>query len=330
LEGHDQTGFIRLFIELFLLGLVVLLVRVLFRGVFRARSERILVALAPAASFFDRLFVNLNQALVSVSVWIIKYLFNVKLEDPKRPFSRIDLEHYFQQTKESEAENVELNKELFENALSLPGVKVRSCLVPRREIVGVDLKASLEDVVSKMIETKLSRLIVYDGSVDNIVGYVHQLDLFKNPQNLQAVLLPITAVPETMTVSDLIDKLTQEGRSIAWVVDEFGGTAGIVTMEDLLEEIFGEIRDEYDTEEFVDKQLATDEYIFSGRLELDFLKEKYGLVFDGAPTETVSGYIISHHDEMPAQGSTIFIGKYQFDILNMSATRIDLVKVKLL
>ena len=186
---------------------------------------------------------------------------------------------FFQQNKDQDEENQELNTELFENALSLPMVKIRQCLVPRTEMEGFDIKTPISQVRQHMIETKLSKLVIYNDNIDNILGYIHQLDLFKNPADIQSILLPIPAVPESMSATDLINKFTKERKSIAWVVDEFGGTAGIVTMEDVLEEIFGEIKDEYDVEEFVEKQIAEDEYIFSGRLEIDYLNEKYDLDF---------------------------------------------------
>ena len=147
----------------------------------------------------------------------------------------------------------------------MPKVKIRQCLVPRKEIIGIEVKCTIEQTRQKFIETKLSKLIVYENNIDNILGYVHQLDMFKNPGSLNSILLPIPAVPESMSATDLIGKFTKERKSIAWVVDEFGGTAGIVTMEDVLEEIFGEIHDEYDSEEFVEKRLSENEYIFSGQ-----------------------------------------------------------------
>lgn len=154
------------------------------------------------------------------------------------------------------------------------------------------------------------------------------MDLFKKPETIQSVLLPIPAVPESMSATDLITKFSIERKSIAWVVDEFGGTAGIITMEDVLEEIFGEIRDEYDTEEFVEKQISENEYIFSGRLELDYLIEKYDLEFNGTESETLSGYIINHHETIPRQKERIIIDDYEFDVLNVSDTRIEMVKMK--
>jgi putative hemolysin len=214
--------------------------------------------------------------------------------------------------------------------LSLPNVKVRQCLVPRTEVESVELTTPIEEVKQRFIDTKLSKLVVYEESIDNIVGYVHQLDLFKKPAEVRSILLSIPAVPESMSATDLIAKFSKERKSIAWVVDEFGGTAGIITMEDVLEEIFGEIHDEYDTEEFIEKQLAENEYIFSGRLELDYLNEKYDFEFPDAESETLSGYIINEHETIPKLKETIVIGDIQFDILNVSDTRIEMVKLKLL
>jgi CBS domain containing-hemolysin-like protein len=170
---------------------------------------------------------------------------------------------------------------------------------------------------------------VYEDTIDNIVGYVHHLDLNRHPQKIRQVLHSIAAIPEAMAASDLLNRFIKEHTSIAWVIDEFGGTAGIVTMEDVLEEIFGDIRDEYDVEEYVEKQLAEREYIFSGRLELDYLNDKYGFDLPTGESETLSGYIITNHDTIPKQKERIIIGNYEFDILLVSDTRIETVKMKI-
>ena len=215
--------------------------------------------------------------------------------------------------------------------MSLPTIKIRECLVPRTEIEGIDINATIADLKKHFVETKLSKLVVYDSSIDEIRGYIHQLDLFKKPTQIKDILLPIPVVPESMGASDLINKFTKERKSIAWVVDEFGGTAGIITMEDLLEEIFGEIKDEHDEEEFVEKQISQTEFIFSGRLELDYLKENFNLSFsEDTESETLSGYIIDKHEAIPAAKEVIIVDNYQFDILNVSDTRIEMVKMKLL
>ncbi|MEO6948168.1 MAG: transporter associated domain-containing protein, partial [Ginsengibacter sp.] len=210
--------------------------------------------------------------------------------------------------------------------------RIRTCLIPRKEIVSVNVHSSLEELKEKFIETKLSKLIVYEDNIDNIKGYVHQLDLFKNPQNLQSIILEIPKIPTSMSATDLINKFSKERKSIAWVIDEFGGTAGIVTMEDLLEEIFGDINDEYDVkEDGPDSQIAPNEYLLSGRLELDYLTEKYKIEFRKLEDiETLSGYIINQHESIPRQRDRIIIDDYQFDILSMSETRIDTVKLKIL
>jgi CBS domain containing-hemolysin-like protein len=261
---------------------------------------------------------------------VLKYIFNVRVSATKEIFAGTSLETLFQQSNDTDFEPQELNTDLFENALELPKVRIRQCLVPRKEIIGVEVKCTIAQVTEKFIDTKLSKLIVYENNIDNILGYVHQLDMFKQPEDLQSVLLPIPAVPESMSVTDLISKFTRDRKSIAWVVDEFGGTAGIVTMEDLLEEIFGEIHDEYDSEEFVEKRLSENEYIFSGRLELDYISEKYGLEFPDNDSETLSGYIINHHETIPQQKDRIIIDDHEFDILSVSDTRIEMVKMKVL
>ncbi|MFZ4770823.1 MAG: hemolysin family protein, partial [Ferruginibacter sp.] len=275
----------------------------------------------------------ISAMFIEFSKWILKYVFNVKLSEKGEMFSKIDLEHFIQQTKGyRDDENSEINKELFENALSISDIKLRECLVPRKEIVSIPQSSTMEEVKNSFIETRLSKLVVYENDIDNITGYIHQLDLFTNPTSVKEILLPIPTVPESMSVTGLINKFTKERKTIAWVIDEFGGTAGIVTMEDLLEEIFGEIQDEYDdVDEQVNKQLSSTEYLFSGRLELDFITEKYGLEFkNNEDAETLSGFIIQNNESIPQQKERIIVGNYEFDILGVSGTRIETVKLKVL
>jgi CBS domain containing-hemolysin-like protein len=321
----------RLLLDIILATFVVLIfAEFIPRAIFRARSNLILSSLVWVINFFYQLLQPVASLFLNLSDWMLKYVFNVRIRETKDGLSGITLETLFQQSNDTDFEPQELNTELFENALELPKVKVRQCLVPRKEVIGVEVRCTPEQACQKFIETKLSKLVVYEGNIDNIVGYIHQLDMFKNPQDLQSVLLPIPAVPESMSATDLISKFTKDRKSIAWVVDEFGGTAGIVTMEDLLEEIFGEIHDEYDSEEFVEKRLSENEYIFSGRLELDYISEKYKLEFPDNESETLSGYIINYHETIPHQKERIIIDDYEFDILSVSETRIEMVKLKIL
>jgi CBS domain containing-hemolysin-like protein len=296
------------------------------RAIFRARSVTLLTNLSLIADFFYQMFSPLALGLINLAEWILKYVFNIRLDKMKEPFKRSDLKNLFQQNVDEERQ--ERNTQLLENAQELPKVKIRQCLVPRKEIVGINCNCSIDEVKNKFIDTKLSKLVVYENNIDHIIGYVHQLDMFKKPADILSILLPIPAVPESMSAADLIGKFSRERKSIAWVVDEFGGTAGIITMEDVLEELFGEIQDEYDTEEFVEKQIAENEYIFSGRLELDYLEQKYGFEFPENESETLSGYIINFHERIPRQKERIIIDDYEFDALSVSDTRIEMVKMK--
>jgi putative hemolysin len=333
-EVNISNTYIRLIAETLISTILLLFFEFMFKAFFRAKNENIISSdiITFIVNFFYSGLSWLAAFFVSIAEWILKYLFNVKMNDTKDAFTKIDLEHFVQQSKNyDEEDNKEINKELFENALSLSEVKIRECLIPRKEIEGVDIRMPINEVKNEFIHSKLSKLIVYDTNIDTILGYVHQLDLFKNPSDIHAILLPIPAIPESMSATDLMTKFSKERKSIAWVIDEFGGTAGIVTMEDILEEIFGEIKDEYDVEEFVEKQLSNNEFIFSGRLELDYLIEKYKLIFpEDEAAETLSGYIIQNNEEIPKQKDRIIIGNYEFDILSVSDTRIETVKVKVL
>lgn len=315
-----------------LAGIIVLIffLELFTKSLFRAKSDSLLSFFASLAKFFYNILHPVVRIFVSIASGILRFLFNVRLKEDSEPFVKTDVENYYQQSGEQNEEYPELNKELFEKALSLPTVKIRRCLIPRTEIEAVDINTSIDVVKQKFLETKLSRMVVFENNIDNIAGYVHLLDFFKKPSNIQSILLPIPAVPESMSATDLITKFSRERKSIAWVIDEFGGTAGIVTMEDVLEEIFGDIKDEYDTDELVEKQLSENEYIFSGRIELHCLNEKYGFEFPQSESETLSGYIIDVHKSIPKFKERIIIGDYEFDVLNVSNTRIEMIKMKVL
>jgi CBS domain containing-hemolysin-like protein len=296
------------------------------KAMFKARAASLINTFAPVAQFFHILFKPLTVVLVNTAQWVLSNLLQVKMVYKKEAFTKVDLAHFVQQTNPHQ-EQQELNTDLFENALSLPDIKVRKCLVPRTEIIGVDLLTPISELKALFIETKLSKLIVYNDSLDNIVGYVHQLDLFKKPTEIKAILHPILLVTESMNAADLINLFSKKRKSIAWVVDEFGGTAGIVTMEDVLEEIFGEINDEYDEQEFLEKKLSANEYLFSGRLELDYLYEKYGIDFAADSAETLSGYLIHKHEAIPKVREVIHLSHFDAEILLVSDTRIEKVKL---
>ena len=306
--------------------LVLIFAEFIPRAIFRARSNSLLMRLAIVIDVFYQMFSPIAEGLISLAEWLLKYVFNVRVDKHKEPLNLSELKNLFQQNVDEERQG--RNTQLLENAQEFPKVRIRQCLVPRKEIVGVSINSSLEELKKKFIETKLSKLVVYEDNIDHLAGYVHQLDLFKKPATIQDILLPIPAVPESMSAADLISKFSRERKSIAWVVDEFGGTAGIITMEDVLEELFGEIQDEYDTEKFVEKQIAENEFIFSGRLELDYLEEKYDFEFPENESETLSGYIINFHETIPRQKERIIIDDFEFDVISVSDTRIEMVKMK--
>ena len=324
---HIGSDPVRLIVEIILATFIVLVFgEFIPRAVFRANSNRLLLQLSPIISFFYKILYPVATALMDAAAWVLKYIFGLRVNPHKEAFRRTDLKYLF--IEQEHDERKERSAQLMENAQELPKVKIRQCLVPRKEIIGIESKAPIEQLRKKFIDTKLSKLVVYENNIDHIIGYVHQLDLFGQPATINQVLHPIPAVPESMSASDLIGKFTRERKSIAWVVDEFGGTAGIITMEDVLEELFGEIHDEYDTEEFLEKQLGENEFIFSGRLELDYLNDKYGLELHQEEAETLSGYIINYHETIPRQKERIIIGDCEFEILHVSDTRIETVRLR--
>lgn len=301
------------------------------KAIFRAKADQVLTIFSIPMMLMYWILFPIAKVFVAISEFILKHLFNVRIKEDQQVFNRVDLEVFVKQSLHGhETDNNEVNTELFENALYLVNVKIRKCMVPRNEVEAIEVNTPIADVRKKFIDTKLSKIIIYENAIDNIVGYVHHLDLNRKPAKIKDILHSISAVPETMSAVDLMNRFTKERKSIAWVIDEFGGTAGIVTMEDVLEEIFGDINDEYDEQEHVEKQIAENEYIFSGRLELDYLNEKYGFDFPTDESETLSGYIIANHETIPKLKDRIIIDRNEFDILLANDTRIQTVKMKIL
>jgi CBS domain containing-hemolysin-like protein len=329
--GLPHNEYLRLFLDTIIATILVLFLgEFIPKAIFRSKPETTLSLLTLPIQFFYYLLYPIAQLFVRISEFILRYLFGVRINEEKTIFSRVDLEHFVKQMRTGhDIDNEDdSNSELFENALSLSKVKIRECLIPRNEIEAVSINTSVEEVKNIFIETKRSKLIVYEDNIDNVVGYLHSIDALKKPKDIKSVMHSIPMVPETMITVDLLNQFTKERKSIAWVVDEFGGTAGIVTMEDILEEIFGEIHDEYDEEEYIEKQLSSNEYIFSGRLEIDYLNEKYHFDLPVEDAETLSGFIIENHESIPKQKERIIVGNYEFVMLHVSDTRIETVKVK--
>ena len=331
----DKTDFHNENLQM-VLNTIISTVFVVFFGRFLARlffnrNDKLFHSLLSFFSIFYNLFNNIIKIFINFSNGILKYLFNVRLNPEKKPFGRMHVEHLFQQAKDSdELVSQDLNTYLFENALALPNIKIRQCLVPRTEIIGVELHTSIENLRDSFIKHIMGKLVVYEGSIDNIIGYVTQQGLFTRPSNIEQILLPTFTVPESMSIIDLLTRFSKERKSLAWVVDEFGGTAGIITVENILSELFGEMQHESDKETFVEQKVAENEFIFSGRLELEYLNEKYDFEFPENNSETLSGYIVKENKDIPKQKERIIVDNYEFDIISVTDTRIGMVKMRIL
>ncbi len=258
---------------------------------------------------------------------LILRIFKVRISKHHHQLTSLDLQRLIRENVNNNEEDKEIDTDMIENVLYLKELKVRDCMVPRTEISALEISSAIDELKNIVVDTYHSRIIIYRSTIDNVEGYVHHFDLHKKPANIKSILMPIMVVPETLKAQDLLNVFIKEGKNIAWVVDEFGGTAGIITLEDLLEEIFGEIEDEYDEDDLVDNQLSNNEYILSGRLEIDYINEEYDLKLPEGEYETLSGLIISVHESIPNKNDMIIIGKYTFKILDVSDTKIETVKL---
>jgi len=300
---------------------------------FRQNPNAILNFFAIPVLLFFYLFLPVIYIFTGIAAWILRVVFGIKSIQQAYVFSPIDFNDYIKNFSGEDSENNSVNQEIqmVQNALDFSNVKLRACMVPRPEISALEEGESLDELRKVFVETGFSKILIYNESVDNIVGYTHSSDLFKNPRDIKSVMRSVFYVPETMLANDVLTMFFKQHKSIAIVVDEFGGTAGIVTMEDIIEEIFGEIEDEYDEDEFTEKQVSDNEFILSGRLEIDYLNEKYELdIPQSDDYETIAGFILNNHESIPALREEISIGKYSFTILQASENRIEQVRLKII
>ncbi len=269
-------------------------------------------------------------SLLSFGILRIIGVKNLK-DSSEKALGKVDLDYYIQQSLEDRKQKSDMETEvkIFKNALDFSNVRLRDCIVPRTEIIACDTKATIEEIKSKFIETGLSKVVVYNENIDDIIGYIHSSELFKNPDKWTEYIQTVSIVPETMTANKLMKLLMQDKKSLAVVVDEFGGTAGIVTLEDLVEEIFGEIEDEHDMKSHIAKKIADNEYLLSGRLEIDVLNELFSLDLPESDNYvTIAGYILNYYQKFPILNETIIIDKYTFKIIKVTATKIEMVRMK--
>ncbi len=297
---------------------------------FQIYANQLVVILALPAYIFYLLFSVVSELVIWVSDFILRVLFRTPGDNLQLSFSKVELGHYINEQMDSLEIEDEVDSEIqiFQNALEFSDVKAREVMIPRTEVIGVDVQTSPKTLSERFTETGLSKILVYQENLDNILGYVHSFELFKKPEVLNEVLMPVLFIPETMLAKDILQVLTRKRKSIAVVVDEYGGTAGIITVEDIIEELFGEIQDEHDSPDLVEEELEQNRWRFSARLEVDYLNETYKLDLpEGEQYETLGGLIVHVAEEIPEQGEVIDIEDFTLTILEVSNTKIELVEL---
>jgi CBS domain containing-hemolysin-like protein len=325
-----NNEFIILLLQTIISTLVVLFfAEFLPKALFRINPNKVLsISAIPIAIIYYILY-PFTYFTVGLSTLILQ-LFKVDTSESDLAFSKIDLEDFVANIQERQAEDEEIDSEIqiFKNALGFSDVKVRECMIPRTEIIALDIEKPIEELKKKFIETGLSKILIYRDSIDNIIGYTHSKELFKKPAFIKSILLPVSIVPEVMSANEVLKKTIKERRSIAVVVDEFGGTSGILTLEDIIEEIFGEIEDEHDKEELIEKIIDTNTIQFSARIEIDYINEKYKLDLpESDEYETLGGFIINIHESIPEKDEIIISENFKFTINKVSNNKIDLITI---
>lgn len=295
------------------------------KTLFRLFADQVLYFLAVPLQLLKWLLLPPSWLMTKLSNQLLR-LLRTPVEQVDNAFTRLDLEHFIQGTEGNEEEDID--KELFGKALNLRGVRVRECIIPRPEIENIDVTATVEDLEQLFRETKLSRIVITNQDIDNVLGYVHHQQLLKRPTSISQVIMDLPYVPEAMPVADLLSRFIRDRINIAMVVDEFGGISGLITMEDILEELFGEIEDEHDQEEHVERVIEEgQEYIFSGRLEVDYLNEKHDLDLPEGDYHTLSGYIVTQTGTIPEQNAELHFGGYKFVLELVSDTKIETIRM---
>ncbi|UOB18728.1 hemolysin family protein [Abyssalbus ytuae] len=300
---------------------------------FQIYANKLLKLFALPAYIFYVLFSFISGFVIWISDFILKKLFKSNGDEVQLAFSKVELGDYISEQMEAvdDGDDVDSEIQIFQNALEFSEVKAREVMVPRTEITAVELHEQPSNLAKIFTETGFSKILVYKDTIDDIVGYVHSFELFKKPKTIKSIMLPVEFVPETMPVSDILEILTKKRKSIAVVLDEYGGTSGIMTVEDIVEELFGEIEDEHDTDELCEEQINENEFKFSARLEVDYINEEYKISLPESENyETIGGLIVSQLGEIPEVGEIVRVDKFQFEIVEVSNTKIDLIILKVL
>ncbi|MEC7124842.1 MAG: hemolysin family protein [Bacteroidota bacterium] len=317
------------FIQTVISTIIILLTAEFLPKVFFQQFSNILMKVfAIPTAFFHAFFFPITSMIIILSDYILIKFFKTKGDQVQLTFSKIELGNYIEEQLEStrDMDTVDSEIQIFQNALDFSEVKVREAMVPRTEIIATEITASLSDIKKLFTSSGLSKIPVFDDSIDDILGYIHVFEMFKKPTDLKKILLPVAFVPETMKISEVLKLLTKQRKSIAVVLDEYGGTSGIITVEDIIEELFGEIEDEHDHVALFEKQIDKGMFEFSARVEVDYINQKYDLSLpENEFYETLGGLIVYLKEEIPTKGTVIEIENYEFEIKEVSSTKIEKV-----
>lgn len=325
-----------LLVQILVSTLIILLTaEFLPKTLFRINPNDSLRFLSVPILVFYVLLYPVTMLTIGLSNFTMRYLLRVNpdQESDEKVFSKVDLDHFLTAVQPEQEEGSEETGELkiFKNALELSSLKVRDCMIPRTDVIALDEEASVDELVQRFVDTGLSRILIYSETIDNVIGYVNSKDLYRKPARIKIHLKPIQIVPETLPVNKLLTGFIKDGKSIALVVNEFGGTSGLITTEDIIEEIFGEIEDEHDTSDLVEKQLDELCYLLSGRHEIGYLNEKYFLSIPVSEEyDTLAGYIIFHYESIPEKNTTVEVDNFLITITDVSSNRIEEVELKVI
>ncbi len=330
-EGLNNEAFVLVLQTLFSTLLVLVTAEFIPKSLFMLNPNSMLTffALPFLAVYF--LMYPIVWAVVGLSRFFITKILRLEYSEDRPVFTVTDLNSFIQNhlNQEKEEGRADIDTKIFDNAVEFKTVRIRECMVPRTDIVSVEIEDSIEDLKGVFAESGHSKVIVYRETIDDVIGYCHQLELFKKPKTIEEILTPIIIAPESALANELLIEFIQERKSLALVVDEFGGTSGIVSMEDIIEEIFGEIEDEYDNDDLIEQQTGDYEYLLSARHEIDYLNDKYGWELPYGDFETLSGLILSLTENLPKKGESVVFGPYTFTIITKQDHRIDSVKLKI-
>jgi len=313
--------------------IILLTAEFLPKVLFQIYSNTLLKILALPAYIFYILFSFLSDFVIKISNVILKVFFKTDGDEVQLAFSKIELGDYITEQMEAidSEDDVDSEIQIFQNALEFSAVKAREVMVPRTEIEAVELHETPKNLIKRFSDTGYSKILIYKDTIDNIIGYVHSYELFNKPKTIKSILMPVEFVPETMLISDILGNLTKKRKSMAVVLDEYGGTSGIMTVEDIVEELFGEIEDEHDTTDLIEEEINEKNFKFSARLEVDYINENYRLELpESDEYGTLGGLIVNETGEIPDQDAQIKINNFLFTILEVSSTKIDLVSLEIL